>query len=254
MDFYQDRPLVFGHRGAREVAPENTLAAFQAALAMDADGIELDVMLSADGVPVVIHDFTLERTSNGQGQVGERTLAQLQALDAGSYFAPRFAEERLPTLAQVLDALGGSLRINIELKSRTWAETGLEKSVAELVAQRGLNSSVIVSSFNPLSLWRMRRINPRIARGLLYERHMPLCLRRAWAAPFLGLNAVHPQAGMVDAAYMRWARGKRYRVNVWTVNEPAEMERLLALGVDTLITDRPDVARKVVDARRGAAG
>ena len=253
MDFYADRPLVFAHRGAREVAPENTMAAFQAALAMSADGIELDVMLSADGIPVVIHDFTLERTTNGQGPVGAQTLAQLQALDAGSHFALRFQGERISTLAQVLDAFGGSLRINIELKSYTLVQTGLEATVARLAAQRGLVSSVIVSSFSPLSLWRMRRINPHIARGLLYERHMPFFLRRAWAAPLLGLEAVHPEAGMVNAAYMRWAKRKEYRVNVWTVNEPAEMERLLDLGVDTLITDRPDVARRIVDARRRGA-
>ncbi len=254
MDFYADRPLVLAHRGAREVAPENTMAAFQAALAMGADGIELDVMLSADGVPVVIHDFTLERTTNGQGRVAERTLAQLQALDAGLYFAPRYQGERIPALEQVLDTFGGSLRINIELKSHTLAQTDLEAAVAQLVVQKGLISSVIVSSFDPLSLWRMRRINPRIARGLLYARHMPLFLRRAWAAPFLALDALHPQASMVDAAYVRWARRKGYHINVWTGNEPAEMERLLVLGVDMLITDRPDVARKIVDARRRAAG
>ena len=249
-DFYKGKPLVFGHRGARQAAPENTLAAFRKALEMGADGIELDVMLSADGVPVVIHDSTLERTTNGNGRVEERPLDQLRELDAGGHFSPQFRGEPIPTLAEVLDAFGGALRINIELKSRSSADDGLEARVVELVRARALDSSVIFSSFNPLSLWRARRLAPEIRRGLLYARDMPIYLSRAWAAPFLGLDAVHPEAGMVDARYMRWARSKGYHVNVWTVNEPPEMLRLIEVGVDMLITDRPDVGRSLVNARR----
>ncbi len=249
-EFYGDKPLVFGHRGARQAAPENTLAAFRRALEMGADGIELDVMLSADGVPVVIHDFTLERTTNGYGRVEEQTLDQLRELDAGGHFAPEFRGEPIPTLAEVLDALGGALRINIELKSTSRGDNGLETRVVELVRGRSLEGSIIFSSFNPLSLWRAKRLAPEVRRGLLYSRDMPFFLRRAWAAPFLGLDAAHPEAGMVDARYMRWAQGHGYRVNVWTVNEPPAMLRLMDLGVDALITDRPDVARSLVDARR----
>lgn len=243
MEFYADRPLVFGHRGAREVAPENTMAAFQKALALGADGIELDVMLSADGIPVVIHDYTLERTTNGRGRVAEHTLAQLRALDAGG-------GEPIPTLAEVLDAFGDSLRINIELKIASAADDGLVARVAQLVAERGLFDTVLISSFNPLALWRMRRADARLARGLLYAPGVPLYLRRAWVAPFLALDAMHPHFSMVDAVYMRWARRRGYHVNVWTVNDPGEMERLLDLGVDVLITDRPDIARTVVGNRR----
>lgn len=250
MDFYEGRPLVFGHRGAREAAPENTMAAFQEALAMGADGIELDVMLSSDGVPVVCHDASLERTTNGSGSVSQHTLAELRALDAGSHFAPEFAGEPIPTLAQVLDAFGDSLRINIELKTTSRRDDGLEAEASDLVASRGLTSTVVYSSFNPLSLWRARRYGPRIPRGLLYSADLPIPLRLAWFAPLLGLQAVHPSRKMVDAAYMRWARRRGYRVNVWTVNAPDEMDRLLDLDVDMLITDRPDLARELVNRRR----
>jgi len=251
MGFYRGRPLVFGHRGARQAAPENTMAAFQKALAAGADGIELDVMLSADGVPVVIHDFTLDRTTNGHGPVAEHTWAELRGLDAGSHFSAEYRGEPLPRLEQVLDAFGDSLRINIELKSASVANDGLEARVGGLVAERGLIPTVIISSFNPFSLWRIRRTNPRITRGLLYAPGLPIYLRRAWSAPFLALDALHPQASMVDAAYMLWAKGKGYHVNVWTVNDLAEMHRLLELGVDVLITDVPDMARRVVDERGG---
>ncbi len=96
----------------------------------------------------------------------------------------------------------------------------------------------------------MRRIAPSLRRALLYSADLPIYLRRAWSAPLLGLDAVHPHFTLVDEAYMRWARQKGYRVNVWTVNDPAEMVRLLDLGVDALITDRPEVAREIVDAHR----
>ena len=160
-----------------------------------------------------------------------------------------FQGESIPTLEGVLDAFGDSLRFNIELKSDAVGNTGLESTVAQLVMEKRLVSNVVVSSFSPLSLWRMRRASPPIARGLLYAPNLPIYLRRAWTAPLLALNAVHPEARMVDANYMRWAKSKRYRVNVWTVNMAQEMERLLDLGVDILITDRPDLARRTVDAR-----
>ncbi len=249
MSFYEGRPLVLGHRGAREIAPENTLASFRAAKELGADGIELDVMLSADGVPVVIHDSTVDRTTNGHGRVSEMTLAQLQALDAGGYKGPPFAGEPIPTLEAVLDACS-SLRINIELKSHTTRNDGLEAAVAALVRARQLGPNIVISSFNPLSLWRMRRIAPDLRRALLYSSDLPIYLRRAWSAPLLGLDAVHPHFSLVNEAYMRWARQKGYHVNVWTVNDPAEMARLLDLGVDALITDRPEVAREMVDVYR----
>ncbi|MCL7453535.1 MAG: glycerophosphodiester phosphodiesterase, partial [Anaerolineae bacterium] len=122
---YPDRPLNFAHRGASHEAPANTLAAFELAAEMGADGIELDVHLSRDGELVVIHDFSLEGTTNGHGRVGDRTLPELKALDAGSWFDPRLAVQRIPTLQEVIDAVAARLLLNIELKSDSWQDHGL---------------------------------------------------------------------------------------------------------------------------------
>src|SRR5512136_1224893 len=109
-----DRPLNIGHRGASAAAPQNTLAAFRKAMELGADGVELDVQLSADGAVVVIHDFTVDKATDGTGRVAAKTLAELKALDAGSRFSPQFAGERIPTLAEVFEAIDGKLLVNVE--------------------------------------------------------------------------------------------------------------------------------------------
>jgi len=214
---------------------------------MGADGIEFDVHLSADGVPVVIHDFTVDATTDGHGRVADLTLAQLKALDAGSSFDPAFAGERIPTLEEVLDAVGDRLLLNVELKSTSIHDNGLERAVLDLIAQHGVNDRVLISSFNPFSLRRVRRLAPHIPLGLLYAPDLPLPLRRAWLAFLAPHEARHPEHTMVDARYMSWARKRGYRVHTWTVDNPDEMRRLIALGVDGIITNVPDVLRHVLD-------
>ncbi len=245
-DFYLEQPLVFAHRGARDVAPENTLAAFRAALEADADGIELDVMRCATGEIVVIHDDTLERTTNGAGPVAAMPLYALRELDAGSWFAPQFAGERVPLLQEVLDAFGGKLRINIEIKGRGLRDDGLEEEIAEMIRARDLADTVLISSFNPMALWRMKRAAPELRRALLYAPRMPLYLSRAWARPLVQPQALHPEQSLVDREMLQTAHRQGYRVNVWTVNEPAEMRRLIALGVDGIITDHPAQLRQLL--------
>lgn len=234
------------HRGASKVAPPNTLAAFVKAVELGADGIEFDVHLSADGVPVVIHDFTVDATTNGHGRVADLTLAQLKALDAGARFAPKFAGERIPTLGEVLDALGNRLLLNIELKSTSLRDNGLERAVLAQIQQRGLDGRVLLSSFNPFSLRRAGQLAPHIPLGLLYAPDLPLPLRRAWLAFLFPHQARHPEHTMVDARYMAWARKHGYRVYTWTVDAPDEMRRLITLGVDGIITNVPDVLRQVL--------
>lgn len=239
--------LNIAHRGASKVAPPNTLAAFVKAVELGADGIEFDVHLSADGVPVVIHDFAVDATTDGHGRVADMTLAQLKALDAGSRFDLAFAGERIPTLGEVLDAVGDRLLLNVELKSTSVRDNGLERAVIGQIERRGLSDRVLISSFNPFSLRRAGRIAPHIPLGLLYAPDLPLPLRRAWLAPLAPHQARHPHYSMVDARYMAWARRSGYRVNVWTVDEPDEMRRLIALGVDGIITDVPDVLRRLLE-------
>lgn len=242
--------LIIAHRGASAVAPANTAAAFEKAVALGADAIEFDVHLSADGVPVVIHDFAVDATTDGTGRVAEMDLSQLQQLDAGAYFDSTFAGERIPTLEEVLQAFGDCLLLNIELKSTSPRDNGLERVVLALVEQYELGSRVLLSSFNPFSLRRAKRIAPHVRVGLLYAPDLPLFLSRAWLAPLFPHEARHPEHIMVDARYMRWARRHGYRVNAWTVDDPDEMRRLIGLGVSGIITNVPDVLREILDSTR----
>lgn len=248
-DWYTGR-LIIAHRGASAAAPPNTLAAFEKAVELGADGVEFDVHLSADRVPVVIHDFVVDGTTDGSGRVAEMRLAQLKQLDAGSSFDPTFAGERIPTLEEVLEAVGSRLLLDIELKSMSLRGNGLEQAVIAQVEQYSLGDSVLFSSFNPLSLRRAKRIAPHIPVGLLYAPDLPLPLRRAWLAPLVPHEARHPEHTMVDADYVAWARRHGYRVNTWTVDDPDEMRRLITLGVDGIITNVPDVLRGILETAR----
>lgn len=244
--FDHERVLNIAHRGASAAAPANTLAAFEKAVELGADGVEFDVHLSADGAPVVIHDFSVNATTDGSGRVADMPLAQLKELDAGSYFHPIFAHERIPTLEEVLQTAESRLLLNIELKTVSLRDNGLERTVIAQVKRHGLEKSVLLSSFNPFSLRRAKKIAPRIPVGLLYAPGLPLPLRRAWLASLAPHEARHPEHTMVDSRYMRWARRRNYRVNTWTVDEPDEMRRLIDLGVDSIITNVPDVLRDVI--------
>ena len=236
---YANRTLCFGHRGASQVAPENTLPAFQKARELGADGVELDVMLSQDGEVVVRHDFDLERTTDGHGLVREHTLAELQALDAGSWFGSQFAGERMPTLHEVCAWAGQDALLNVELKSVDLGDSGLEKKVVAIVREHGLQRHVVFSSFNPFSIRRVKRIDASLHTGLLYAADLPIYLSRAWLRPLARPDALHPEYHMVSAAYMAWAKSQRYRVNVWTPDDASDLQRLLALQVDSIITNRP---------------
>jgi len=254
MSFYLDRPLNFAHRGASHEAPANTLAAFLLAVDLGAEGIELDVHLSKDGELVVIHDFDVSATTDGQGLVRAKTLAELKELDAGGRFDPVFAGQRIPTLQEVIDAVGRRLLLNIELKVKSWGDGCLAAKVVRLVEQNGLVDRVVLSSFNPLAVWRVKQRNPQIATGLLYAQDMPLFLRKAWLRKLVRPTALHPHYTMVDAHYVWWANRQGYRVNVWTADDPADMGRLMRHGVDIIITNRPDLLREVLQACRPAAG
>lgn len=248
--FYMGRVLNFGHRGASHDAPANTLAAFELAADCGADGVELDVMLTTDRQPVVIHDSTVDATTDGSGRVAEMTLAEIKELDAGSYFDARFAGERIPTLSEVFEALGQRLLFNVELKGTSARPDGLEAIVAEAISRHNLVSRVIVSSFNPLRLRRFRRLLPEVAIGYLHMPGLPLHQRWGWLMWGFPREADHPEQSLVTPKYMAWARSRRLRVNTWVVNDPQRMANLRDMGVDMIITDRPDVLRAVLHGER----
>lgn len=241
--FYCRRPIVFGHRGASGSAPENTLAAFQAALDAGADGVELDVMRCGSGEIVVIHDDTVDRTTDGSGAVAAMPLGALRELDAGSWFGPEFAGERIPLLAEVLDTVGGSsrvvpCRINIEIKARG-PRSGIEEEIATLVRARGLQERVLISSFRLAALRRMWEAAPELQSGVLLPVRAVVSLAWAWARRWVGADALHPPVAGLDAGWVRRAKEHGYRVNVWTVNDRMTMRRVVAAGADGIITDHP---------------
>jgi len=243
------RTLNFAHRGASTAAPENTLSAFRLARDMGADGIELDVQLSRDGTAVVLHDATVDRTTNGSGAVADLTLVELKALDAGIGFSSDFAGERIPTLAEVFEAVGQDLLLNLELKAMGSEPSGLEDETLSLIGRYGMENRVLISSFNPLALQRVRRAHPLLPLALLYGLSLPEAERERWVQDLRPLAALHPEHHLVDAAHLAWARGHHCAVNTWTVDKPEEMRRLLALGVEGIITNRPDLLGDILAAR-----
>jgi len=251
-DFYLDRPLVIAHRGARDVAPENTLAAFRAALDADADGVELDVSRCQTGEIVVLHDDTLERTTNGGGPLARTPYYALRELDAGGWFAPQFAGEQVPLLSEVLELArdvrqgGGRLRVNIEIKGMDHKGDGIEEEIAEMVRARELERDVVISSFNPLALWRMRQAAPELQRALLYAAGMPAALSQVWPSRLLSPITFHPEWRLISGSRVSRAHAASHRVNVWTVNEEVDLRRCIGWGVDGLITDHPALARRLL--------
>jgi glycerophosphoryl diester phosphodiesterase len=243
-------PRIIAHRGASLLAPENTLAAFRAAIAVGADGVEFDVQASRDGVPVVIHDARLERTTSGRGWVSEASAAELGALEAGAWFDPPLAGEGVPTLQAVLALLAPSpLALHIELKTARCAYPGLVPAVHRLVQAAGLAARTTLSSFNHHSLREARALRPPLdCAVLLYE-----ALIEPWAyAAQHGFQALHPHHATVDAELVQSCHAAGLAVRPYTVDDAAEAQRLLALGVDGLITNDPARLLRLRDEHTGS--
>jgi glycerophosphoryl diester phosphodiesterase len=223
--------FIWAHRGASADAPENTLVAFAAAEAAGADGIELDVHLSRDGVPVVIHDERVERTTDGHGAVAELRLAELRRLDAGSWFAPRFAGEPIPLLDEILDWADDRLRLNIEIKDARAGRALLDR------LPHYPRARVLVSSFNHRLLENLRRIEPRLPLGFLFEEDgWHRVLRRTLAC---GAESLHPREDRVSRPLLAACKRQGLAVYPWTLDEPSRIRALRRLGIDGLFTNDP---------------
>lgn len=245
------RPILFAHRGASAFAPENTLSAFLLAVEHGSDAIELDCKLSADGEVVVIHDFTLQRTTGREGAVRDFKLAELRQLDAGSFFSTQFAGERIPTLDEVFEAVGKKIYINVELTNYTTAWDALPEKAAELVRRHGLQDWVIFSSFHPFNLLRVRRRLPQTPAALLALEGRLGAWARSLPGRWVSAGILHPHYCDVNQDFILKQRSMGRRVHVWTVNEPSDMQRMYALEVDGLITDDPRLARQVLESGGG---
>ncbi|MBI4887637.1 MAG: glycerophosphodiester phosphodiesterase [Acidobacteria bacterium] len=258
--FDSSRPLIFAHRGGCALGPENTLAAFDRGLAAGADGLELDVHLSADGVPVVHHDATVDRTTSGSGPVGALTAADLARLDAGCRFAAGgaypFSRQGIgvPTLTEVLHRCP-DVRIIVEMKVDSAA---MGEAVAREVRRAGAVERVCAAGYGARSAAAARAALPEMATSASY-REVQLAVYRTWArwparGPRYGGYQVPEHAGrlrIVSPRFIRYAHRAGLAVQVWTVDEEADMRRLLAWEVDALISNRPDLAVRVRDAYVG---
>jgi glycerophosphoryl diester phosphodiesterase len=223
---------------------ENTLAAFRRARADGADGVELDVMRCGSGEVVVFHDDDVVRLGHRDGVVRRMSYAALREIDLGG-------GERIPLLEEVLEELGATLLVNVELKATPGvrariADDGLAAEVAAILFRHNVVARALVSSFDPVLLLRFRRLAPSVATGLLFAAHQRRPLRRAWAAPLVRPWALHPEASLVDAVALAAWHARGYAVHTWTVDHTAELRALGALGVDALITNRPAAARRVL--------
>ncbi|HHW08942.1 MAG TPA: glycerophosphodiester phosphodiesterase [Firmicutes bacterium] len=234
--------MIIGHRGFPTVAPENTIPSFRRAMKSGADGIELDVHLSKDGVPVVCHDEKLERTTNGQGLIADHTLEELKKLDAGSWFSAEFAGTPMPTLEEVCKLMtewDGWL--NIELKTNVIPYPGIEEAVLALIRKYDLVERTMISSFNHYTIKTWHDLAPAVPAAILYSNQ----LYQPWRyARTVGAAGLHPHHSTVTPELVKEALTNGISIRPWTVNKHEDIKRLMLYGVTGLITDRPDLAAR----------
>jgi glycerophosphoryl diester phosphodiesterase len=227
------------HRGASGLAPENTLAAMREALVFPfVEGIELDVQLSSDGIPVVIHDDTLRRTTGRKGRVADYTAAELNRIDAGSWFSAIYQGETIPLLDQVLELTAGKVKLNVELKTYGGRYPGLEQAVIDALRRRGLQERTVITSFDPLALRKVHEIAPEQQTGLIIDAAPPGLVQglRQLGASFLSIGHKH-----LNVERVKTYESAGLTVMAWTVNDPKRMRQLAAMS-DTLqiCTNYPD--------------
>ena len=233
---------VMAHRGASSVAPENTLAAVQAAIDASADFVEIDVQEAADGVVIVAHDSDLKKVGGDGKKVWEATASELRQTDIGSWFAPEFSDQRVPTLEEVLDLCRGKIKVNIELKYYGHNQR-LESRVIELVKSKGMESDVVMMSLKSELIRRVKELEPKWQVGLLTATAVGRLAKVR--ADFLAVNASLATRSFVTAVHNE---GKV--IYVWTVNDPVQMSSMIGRGVDGIITDDPALLRKVIGQRQ----
>lgn len=225
------------HRGASGHAPENTLAAFRRAVELGATFIETDLQITRDARVIAIHDLTLDRTTNGEGQVHLQTLEQVRALDAGSWFGDRtFAGERIPTLEEILDfAKEHDVIFYLEIKSGSaW---GVEHIVAAALRDHNASTRVVILSFDPSALDTLHRVDPTLMTGLLCEHPSGDLVERTVRA---GARQLVARGDLITPGIVEKAHHAGLQVVAWTINEPEQIRQLIAMGVNGIISDYPD--------------
>ncbi|WP_252501978.1 glycerophosphodiester phosphodiesterase family protein [Sporosarcina sp. Marseille-Q4943] len=230
------------HRGASGYAPENTIAAFDLAVDMKADYIEIDVQRSEDGELVLIHDTTVDRTTDGTGHVGDLSFEELRSLDAGSWFGEEFNGEPIPTFEEILDRYHGKIGVLIELKAPE-IYPGIEEQVAEALIERNLdkpqNEKIIIQSFNFESMKKMNELLPRVPIGVLTSNRADTTLKALLEFSTYA-DWVNPSYGIVTEELVGQVHALGMNVGSWTVRSQEAADFLFEMGVDAIITDYPD--------------
>lgn len=236
--------LVIAHRGASAFFPENTMSAFRAAAKMGVLMIELDIALSKDGIPVVIHDEKLNRTTNGKGRVSDFTLSELKKLDAGSWFGFEFKSEKIPTLEEVLSCAQNKVALNIEIKPEAVGSSpkgGIEELSLELVKKFGMEEHVFFSSFNYRAAEHLRKLDDQIPTAILYEKKQAAGRSPSQQVADSGANAFNCNYKFISKNWMQDLDKHKIPVFAYTVNTEKEKKRLKEMGVKGIFSDFPDL-------------
>lgn len=242
-----NRPVIFAHRGASKVAPENTMAAFKKAIEMNAGGFELDTHLTSDGYLVVTHDDNLGRTCNGEGIVKDHDLKYLKGLDFGGWFSEEFEGERIPLLGDVFDLLSGrDMILNIEIKATPgkFIES-IGDEVAKMINSYNFAKKTIISSFNHYVLLKIKKNYPEIAVAPLYSSGIFAYIGEY--AKKIGADAIHPNFRSVTPKVLESCREHNIKINSWTIDNADDISQLYKMGVDGIITNVPDIALSVLE-------
>ena len=244
------QPVIFAHRGASAHAPENTLAAFELALTQGADAIELDAKLTSDGHVIVIHDATVDRTTGAHGRVKDMSLADLRALDAGSFFSSQFGGEKVPLLEEVFEAVGKQLFVNVELTNYNAPRDHLVETVCMLVKKFNLQKQVMFSSFFASNLSKAQSYLPEVPCGLLALSGLMGVWARSFGFAFGKYAALHPNLKDATREQIQRVHRLKGRVHVWTVNAESDIRRLFGWSVDGIFTDDPQLAVRIRDGKK----
>ncbi len=243
---------IIAHRGANRLAPQNTLPAFAKAFELRADGLETDVHLTQDGVPVICHNYEIDETSNGRGSISKMTLETFKSYDFGSYFGDAFKDTPAPTLAELLALCAEqSFEIlNIELKPSRENDVSVVGKTIDLVKEYGLSDRLLISSFSTHMLTQAKKLDRHCETALLYSPNRRefyrMLGREDRFALALGVSALHPWKNLITPLLVKKAHAAGIKINAWTVNSASDLIRYANMGVDGLITDVPDEARKIL--------
>lgn len=234
-------PLLFGHRGCPKLAPENTLASFTKLMEHKVPGVELDVQICKSGELLVYHDNNMKRTTGFDGNIVDHDLSQIRSLDNGSFFSEDYKDEKIPLFEEVLQLLGDSVYYDIELKADYMKNRGLEQKVLEMIRDFRLEKRVLISSFNPIPLYRFEKITKGIPRALIYSNStdIPFFLRKGEGLLISGGEVIKPDVRLLDRNLFN-KLSKKYKVMTWTVDDETRFRELVSWGISGICTNRAD--------------